>query len=107
MGVDRTDYLMFAVDVGAKAFDWDSHTPELEGAPDRRFDLVFDGMSGEYCMAGKVIAQSDPYSGHQKTVIDPAVLNVDREALAAKISSAFSKPIHPDDLSLVLFSHFS
>ena len=46
MGVSRTDYLMWATDVGAKAFSWDKHEAEGEGRPDRRFDIVYDGMSG-------------------------------------------------------------
>ena len=107
MGVDRTDYLMFGVDVGYDAFDWDKHEKEVEGAPGARFDVICDGMSGEYCVAGKIIAASDQYDGFEgRKVIDPNDISIDRDDLARKVSEAFGKPITPDDLKLILFSHF-
>lgn len=107
MGVDRTDYLMFGAEVGAKGFDYDKFEAEVCGAPARRFDIVYDGMSGNYCIAGKIIAKSDPYEGLDMVRIDPAKLDVDRPALAAIVSEAFGKPVSADDFSLILFSHFS
>lgn len=108
MGVVRTDYLMFGIDLGAKAFDWDKHQAEIEGAPDARFDIVYDGMSGKYCIAGKIVAKSDAYDGFETAKIDPEKLEVDRDALAAKISQAFERrDLSADDFSLILFSHFS
>lgn len=107
MGVDRTDYLMYGADLGAKAFDWDKHEAELEGAPNRRFDIVYDGMSGRYCIAGKIIAKGDPYDGIEMVKIDPEKLDVDRAALAASVSDAFGRTLSASDFSLILFSHFS
>lgn len=106
MGVDRTDYLMFGTDVGYDAFDWEKHELESEGAPGARFDVVCDGMSGKYCIAGKIIAKSHPYDGLEMTKVAPEKLAVDRDALAAKISDAFGKAVAANDLSLILFSHF-
>lgn len=107
MGVDRTDYLMFGVDVGYDAFDYDKHGAEIEGRPEKRFDVVYDGMSGGYCVAGKIIAASDRYEGFEGRVeIDECSVSVDREALAQKISSAFDTAVAPCDLRLMLFSHF-
>lgn len=107
MGVERTDYLMFGVDVGADAYDWEKHGAESDGAPGRRFDIIYDGMSAKYCVAGKVIAESDPYEGFAgRKRIDPASLSIDREELAAKLSDAFEKDVKPEDIGLVLFSHF-
>ncbi|MGW1422674.1 hypothetical protein ACWAT4_21470 [Bradyrhizobium manausense] len=107
MGVDRTDYLMLGADMGGKAFDWDKHQAEIEGAPDARFDLVYDGMCGKYCIAGKIIARSDPYEGFELAKVDPLRLHVDRAALAATVAEAFGRDdITPDDFSLILFSHF-
>jgi hypothetical protein len=97
---------MWATDVGAKGFDWNEHEAEVEGRPDRRFDLVYDGMSGMYCMAGKIIAVSDEYEGFTLHKIDPAEIGVDREDLARKVAAAFGSWIEPDDFSLVLFSHY-
>lgn len=107
MGVDRTDYLMYGTDVGADAFDWEKHEAEIEGRPDARFDIVYDGMSGGYCIAGKVIAKSDAYEGFELAKIDANKLAVDRAALAATVSDAFGKDLSADDFSLILFSHFS
>jgi len=106
MGVDRTDYLMFGADMGAK-IDYDKHAAEIEGAPNRRFDIVYDGMSCKYCIAGKIIAKSDPYDGIEMVKIDPLKLDVDRAALAASVSDAFGRELSADDFSLILFSHFS
>lgn len=106
MGVDRDDYLVFGVDVGN--CDWDKHQAELEGAPNRRFDIIYDGMCGEYCIAGKIIKRSDPYNGFEMAQIDDGALGIDREALSRAIGEAFDRPdITPDSLSLLLFSHFS
>lgn len=107
MGVDRTDYLMLGMDVGAKNFDWDKHQAEIEGAPGRNFDIVYDGMSGRYCIAGKIIAKSEPYEGIEMVKIDPEKMDVDRRALAAKVSQAFGRNVSMGDFSLILFSHFS
>lgn len=107
MGVDRNDYLMWGIDVGADAFDWDKHKAEIEGAPNARFDLIRDGMCGKYCIVGKIIAKSDPYEGIEMVKIDPQKLDVDCSALAAVISEAFGRTISADDFSLILFSHFS
>lgn len=107
MSVDRTDYLMFATDVGYDAFDWDKHDAEMAGEPSRRFDIVLDGMCGKYCIAGKVIAKSDPYEGFEMAKVDPEKMDVDRAALAATVSEAFGRDLSTDDFSLILFSHFS
>ena len=107
MGVDRTDYLMLAADIGAKGFDCDKHQAEIEGAPAARFDIIYDGMCGNYCLAGKIIAKSDPYDGFEMAKIDPGKLNVDPLALAAVVSDAFDRKLMPSDFSLILFSHFS
>ena len=107
MGVDRTDDLMLGVDMGAADFDRDSFEAECDGAPNRRFDIIYDGMSGQYCIAGKIIAKSDPYDGIEMRKIDPEKLDIDRAALAKIISGAFGRPVLDDELYLILFSHFS
>ena len=107
MGVNRTDYLMLGVDMGAADFDRDSFEAECDGAPNRRFDIIYDGMSGQYCIAGKVISKSDPYDGIEMRKINPESLDIDRTALANAISDAFERPVLDDELYLILFSHFS
>lgn len=106
MSVDRTDYLMFGVDIGGNVNEWGDLEAEVEGAPCRRFDVVNDGMSGQYCIAGKIIATSDPYEGFEMAKIDPAKLDIDRVALAAKVSEAIGHTVRDDEFSLILFTHF-
>lgn len=107
MGVDRIDYLMFGADMGAENFEYEKHEAEIEGAPGARFDIVYDGMCGKYCIAGKIIAKGDPYEGFEMAKVDPKKLDVDRAALAASVSEAFGRPMSASDFSLILFSHFS
>jgi hypothetical protein len=106
MGVDRTDYLMFATEIGADDFDRDNFEAEIDGAPGRRFDVVYDGMSGRYSLAGKIVAKSDPYEGFEMAKIDPAAFAFDSKALAAAVSDAFGRDLTTSDFSLILFSHF-
>jgi hypothetical protein len=106
MGVYRTDYLMIGKDMGGNDFDCDDFLPEIEGAPNRRFDIVYDGMSGQYCIAGRIIAKSDGYEGFELNTIDPTSLEVDRTGLAWKLQDAFGKKVIADEMKLILFSHF-
>jgi hypothetical protein len=105
MGVDRTDYLMFGADIGVDGFDRDKFEAECDGAPGRKFDIVYDSMSGAYCLAGKIIAKSEPYEGFEMAKI--ASLEFDREGLAREVSERLGRAVMPDEFSLILFSHFS
>lgn len=104
MGVDRTDYLMFGADMGADGFEYEKHEAEIEGSPGARFDIVYDGMCGKYCIAGKIIAKSEPYEGFEMAKVN--LLDIDLRDLSAKVSDAFGRPISPSNFSLILFSHF-
>jgi len=106
MGVDRTDYLMFGTDIGPEAFERDEFEAEMDGAPGRRFDIVYDGMCGKYAVAGKIIAKSDPYEGFELAKVNLDDLDVDPDELIAKVSDAFGKKLSAEDFSLILFSHF-
>lgn len=106
MGVDRTDYLMFATEMDAKDFDLDKHEAEVSGAPSAKFDIVYDGMCGEYCLAGKIIAKSDPYEGFEKAKINVGAV-LEATELAEVVSESFGRKLSPADFSLILFSHFS
>lgn len=106
MGVDRTDYLMFAAEMGAKDFDFDKYEAEISGELGAKFDIVYDGMCGKYCLAGKIIAKSEPYYGFEMAEINVgAVLQANE--LAEAVSESFGRKMVPSDFSLVLFSHFS
>lgn len=105
MGVDRTDYLMYGVKIDPDLVDYDKHENLICGVPGAPFDLVYDGMSGKYAVAGKIIARSREYEGLEFHEITDESLPKDAPALAAAISETFATPV--DRLRLYLFSHYS
>jgi hypothetical protein len=109
MGVDRTVYLMIAVDLNKFPdfeFSFDDLEEEIGGTPTSRFDVVYDGMSGEYTMAGKILAKADEYD-----VLPHQILWKDIEELAheysARVSAKIGLTLGPENFSLVMFTHFS
>jgi hypothetical protein len=62
-------------------------------------------MSGQYAVAGKIIAKSGAYDGLEFTEITPDLLPPDPKTLKEEIEAAFDGPVDP--LKLYLFSHFS
>lgn len=104
MGVDRTDYLMWGAKVSPDVVreKYGDLEAEINGAPESLFDLIYDGMSGKYAVAGRVVARSEPYEGLAFKVIEPADLAWDAE-LVGRVRTAF-----PDahEFSLILFSHY-
>jgi len=105
MGVDRTEYLIYGVKIDPDLVDHDKHEPMMCGAPGAAFDLIYDGMSGKYAVAGKIIAKSEPYDGIEFTEITDDMLPQDPAGLAATISESLGAPI--DKLRLYLFTHWS
>lgn len=104
MGVDRTDYLMWAakVDPDEVSRRIDEFEAETDGAPDRLFDLIHDGMCGEYAVAGRVIARSDPHDGIDFKEISQEDIKWDAE-LVSRVRSAFPEA---HEFTLFLFSHY-
>ena len=106
MGVDRTDYLMIAYDIGCEAFDevYTSCEDVLDsGEP---FDIVYDGMCGEYCYVGKILKTIDPETGPIVTQLDDINKNIDKEELAQFILSYTGIKISPDDFKKIILSHY-
>lgn len=103
MGVDRTDYLVWGAKVNVKQVSWDAHIAELEGRPDARFDLIHDGMNGEYAVAGKIIYSADGCEGGEFTDVTEAVRSVDEAAIKAAVAGAFDT-ITP--FGLFAFTHW-
>ena len=106
MGVDRTDYLMVAAEMNPKDFDFDKHEAEINGAPGAKFDIVYDGMCGKYCLAGKIIAKSEPYDGFEMAKVNVGAV-LDANEMAKAVSESFGRKVNPSDFSLIIFSHFS
>ena len=103
MGVDRTDYIMFGakVDVDFINKNYDDVQPEMEGADNARFDLIYDGMGGEYAIAGFIIAFSDRHDGFDMKRID--TITYDRDAIIAAVTAVFG---NVDGFGVYFFSHY-
>lgn len=104
MSITKTNYLMLCVQLPVEGFNWLDFQDEINGAPNRRFDIVCD--SNRYLLAGHVIARSIEYEESLIT-INPEDLDIDQEALAIKISEAFDVAISSDDFKIIFFTHFS
>ena len=69
MSVDRTDYVIYGIRLPFDDLDYDEYEAEICGKEGRRFDLIYDGMSGKYAIAGKIIVKGDQYEGFGLTSI--------------------------------------
>ena len=63
MSVSRTDYIIYGVNVGYDNVSYDNFEAELSGSRLAKFDIIYDGMNGEYAYAGKILARGDEYEG--------------------------------------------
>ena len=104
MSAYRTDYLFYGSNVGCENIDYEEWEDEINGAEGAMFDVVYDGMSGNYAYVGKIIAAI-----HQHDGIDgknPICISDLRppEGLAPLVASAF-----PDasGFGFYMFSHYS
>lgn len=105
MGVDRIDYLFWGVKLSTDDIEYDDFEGEMDGAPERRFDIVYDGMCGEYAMAGKIVAESDPYEGTEFTEVDQALEQIDKAAVIDAVCKAIPAA-KPSAFATYLFTHF-
>lgn len=105
MGVDRVDYLMWGVKIHPDTIEYDDFEEEIDGTPDARFDMVYDGMGGEYAVAGKIIEQSDPYEGIKFKEISSALVPSDPNGIIGSVTDS-GITCDPTDFKLYLFTHF-
>lgn len=104
MSVKRTDYLMWGakIDPDLVSSKYDDLEAEMYLEGGRRFDLIYDGMSGEYAVAGEIIATSDPCEGLEFQEI-PKDASAWRPEVVEAVRSEFPES---HGFSLYLFSHF-
>ena len=107
MSVDRTDYVIYGVDVGYDNVSWEKFEPELHGSPDARFDLIYDGMNGEYAYAGKIIAVADSYDGFGKGVNLEWKDEGPMVTMMAVMSAFPELKLGMRDFKMIVMSHFS
>lgn len=110
MGVYRTDYLFWGVKLDPRALGesvYDRFEKECDGAPGRRFDMVYDGMSGRYAVAGRHIAKSDPDEGLGFIEVGDEALGFDQDAVASSVREAIGEENCGSGFRLYLFSHYA
>lgn len=105
MGVDRTDYVIYGVDVGYDNVDYDNFEDEIDGAPDAPFRIIYDGMSGKYAYAGYICAEGDLYEGFG----DGVALSPTNDDFMNAMMHVINRFPHVDqkDFKLIAVSHFS
>jgi hypothetical protein len=102
MGVYRDDYLLLGAKVDPEKVSWDEHEAEMDRSDGRRFDIVYDGMSGEYAFAGKVLCKTGQFDDAPIKEITAADLESDPDLLD-KVQAVFPEV---EQLSLFMFQHY-
>lgn len=111
MGVDKKDYVMFAVDITDKKIDFyddenEKFLPYIEGHKDCEFAIVDDCMSGRYCFFGKVLKTAEDYDGFDREPIDISFENVSdiKESICVEYMKLFNELIKMNDIKLYCFT---
>jgi len=120
MGVDRTDYIVYGFkfkpnDLKQSGIDiWaDKYLPYVEGHKGVTDIIVYDGMSGEYVVFGKLINKAEEHQGTGFTTISYRDFFDDdeRERVTAKFRELFGDAIYDDleedEPQMLVFSHYS
>lgn len=103
MGVSRTDYLMFGARVDPGIVSYDDFEAEMYQEEGARFDMVYDGMSGEYAVAGKILAKADGGDDFQMVDIESTMNEPLKLETIDAVTAAL--PVGSTDFKLYLFSH--
>jgi len=72
MSIERTTYIGLYVDIDKYIDDpyEDKMLPYTEGHKDIEFDLIYDGMCGDYMYFGKTYGKIDEYEENTKLIIN-------------------------------------
>lgn len=104
MSVYRTDFIVYGFQMPYKEdYFEDEFLPYIEGHEELEYQLIVDGMCGEYVVFGKVLGTDNDNSGWEFTEIK--TYNIDPEALKKKYQELFGDI--PEEPKLFIFSHFS
>ena len=106
MSVERTDYLMWGVQVEPKEVSkrYEELEAEMHDEEGKRFDLVYDGMSGKYAIAGRIICKSGAYEGMGFKLIGGRELDFDYTTFKA-VKEAFPEA-EAHEFAAYMFSHY-
>lgn len=120
MSVDRTDYVIYGYKIdpkqlrrmGVNIHD-DKHERMLCGHKEEKYRIVDDQMSGEYVVFGKLIANSDTYTGFKMTQISYQDFFDDDEIEEIKNRFIGTFGFNPevvdvdDEPQMIIFTHYS
>lgn len=120
MGIDRIDYIIYGFkmkpnDLKSKGINIhdDKFLPYIEGHPGVKEVIVYDYMSGEYVVFGKLVCKSDESSGFEFINISYRDFFDTEEATRVidkfyELFGCFPSELNADeDPSMFVFSHFS
>lgn len=112
MSVYKTDYVVVGVDVIKQIKEMSDESFEyLETLVEDCYglEMIYDGMSGEYCIIGKVLSKVEEYEEMSKIIgINP----IDLEFIARDVEEEIESNLFPiailKDLKIELkiFSHY-
>lgn len=104
MGHRPDHYVILAADLGFDNVEYDDVESEIDG--EGEFDVIYDGMSGNYVYAGKILVKADRYEGFDDT--DIGTLLDEGEGLDDIMQKVMLRYPHVtvDDFKLRVFTHW-
>jgi len=66
MSEDRTDYVFYGFDAGYDDINYDDWEKLIENEGNEYFDLIYDGMNGDFAFFGKVVASTVEEGGFDR-----------------------------------------
>jgi hypothetical protein len=111
MGVSKEDYIMVGIDIIEqikKMEEEDFERLEFQISKSDEIEMIYDGMSSEYCVIGTVLRKvnecgiAKPFSIHYIN-LDDTTRDVDREI--TRIAGGMIERF-PFDINLIAFSHY-
>ena len=114
MGVDRSDYMIYGYKLpenyfkskGIEIFEDNKYMPFIEGWKGEDYSIVYDQMSGKYCVFGFRIAFADN-QGFQFLGLPAEGWLTQAEQVKAKFKDVFGfSCVELGDPEVLLFSHY-
>lgn len=106
MSTTCTHYTVFGFLLNFDDVDYEEYENEIDQSGDAKYDMIYDGMSGEYVVAGHILTQGDVYEGTEFTNLTESIEN-DRKLIEEKLSQVkMDWPITKEP-SIYTFTHWS
>lgn len=112
MSVYRTDYVIIGIEVPLSVAEETERIKEaellpfIEGHKDVEFSYIYDGMSGNYAIFGKVINTIDEHDEGGLFEIDKNMASVDREKLRISATKLFGTEVLDIPIKTYVLNHY-